>query len=199
MKDQTTKQLSSDDTKSLNSSSQTALPPSDDLKLQALNQQPQDDDDVAVPFSPMPTGGDGDELATSDQLAETLTSLQNVIERSAQQLEKLKKELKEKREMLSGIFENDTQLSEAQNQLATYTSEVKDRKSKLQADPQVTALKVQIGEINEQKKELEEGLSNHLVNYYSLTNSKSFDTSDGDQWDFEVRAKVKSRPKKKDD
>ena len=58
-------------------------------------------------------------------------------------------------------------------------------------DPTVVRLKNDIGELNEQKKEIEEALSNHLVNYYQLTNSKSIDTSDGDQREFVIRAKIK--------
>jgi len=52
-----------------------------------------------------------------------------------------------------------------------------------------------IGELKEQQKEIEETLSNHLINYHAMTNSKSFDTSDGDQWDFSIKAKI--RPRKK--
>jgi len=139
------------------------------------------------------TTSDQDDMAASDELASTLGSLQNVIERNAQQLEKIQEELKHKRESMKNVFENDTLLAEAQEQQALYSNQLKERKAKLQADPQVTSLKIQIGELNEQKKEVEEALSNHLVNYYQLTNSKSFDTSDGDQWDFVVRAKVKPR------
>jgi chromosome segregation ATPase len=134
-----------------------------------------------------------DELAASDELATTINSLQNVIERNAENLQKIADELKHKRESMKNVFENDTTLAEAQEQAALYNNQLKERKAKLQTDPQVTSLKVQIGELNEQKKEIEEALSNHLVQYYQLTNSKSFDTSDGDQWEFDVRAKVKAR------
>lgn len=136
-----------------------------------------------------------DEVAASDQLAQTLTSLQNVIERNATELERILNDLKEKREMFKNIFDNDTELAEATQQAQIITEQVKQRKSKLQTDPQATTLKVQIGELTEQKKEIEEALSNHLVNYHQITGSKSFDTSDGDQWDFEIRAKVKTRKK----
>lgn len=136
-----------------------------------------------------------DEIAASDQLAQTLTSLQNVIERNATELERVLNELKEKREMFKNIFDNDTELAEATQQAQIITEQVKQRKSKLQTDPQATTLKVQIGELSEQKKEIEEALSNHLVNYHQITGSKSFDTSDGDQWDFDIKAKVKARKK----
>lgn len=136
-----------------------------------------------------------DEAAASDELADTLNHLQNVIERNANNLNRIKEQLKAKRESLSSVFENDTQLSEASEEASRVTTAVKERRSQLQNDPQVSQLKMQIGELNEEKKELEETISNHLVNYYGLTNSKSFDTSDGDQWDFDIKAKVKNRKK----
>lgn len=136
-----------------------------------------------------------DELARSDELADTLMHLQGIIERNAEQLERIKKEIKEKRESLHSVFENDTELAEAETQASQMVAQVKERKAKLKANPQVTSLNVQVGELKQQAREIEETLSNHLVNYYQLTNSKSFDTSAGDQWEFDVRAKVKGRGK----
>jgi chromosome segregation ATPase len=176
----------SQSTPALDDSDQEALPAGSDITTEANEVSKIMEDS---------TDGD-DELASSNKLAETLGSLQRVIERNAATLDQLGKELKEKRESLRSVFENDTQLSEAQVQAKVFSEQLKERKAKLQADPQVTSLKVQIGELNEQKKEIEETLSNHLINYYSLTNSTSFDTSDGDQWDFSVRAKVKARKSK---
>lgn len=134
-----------------------------------------------------------DEVAESDEVANALTSLQNVIERNANELQRVGNELKEKRESLNNIFENDQELATAEEQAQQLTFQVKERRAKLQADPQTTSLKVQIGELSQQKKEIEETLSNHLVNYYQLTHSTSFDTSDGDQWEFKIQARVKSR------
>lgn len=136
-----------------------------------------------------------DEVAESDQIAETIASLQHIIERNANNLDKIKAKIKLQREQLRSVFENDTQLSEVTQQVDTFNQQVKQRKSQLQADPTVTRLKIGIGELNEQKKEIEEALSNHLVNYYQLTNSTSFDTSDGDQREFSIRAAVKSKRK----
>ncbi|NCS97191.1 MAG: hypothetical protein GW762_01205 [Candidatus Pacebacteria bacterium] len=153
----------------------------DDLAAAALASSVSDDSD--------------DETIASDQLATTLSSLQNVIERNADLLTQLGSDLKLKRESLKNVFDNDTQLSEATQQQQEVSQQVKERKSKLLTSPEVTQLKTQIGELNEQKKEIEEALSNHLLNYYQLTNSMSFDTSDGDQWEFGIRAKVKGRKK----
>lgn len=163
----------------------TAIPSGDDLARQALGE------DTAT--SPVATADLQDEAAASDQVAVALGSLQNVIERNATELQRIADELKQKREMLKNIFENDTELAVAEEQVQQFSTQVKERKARLQSDPQVTSLKAQVGELNEQKKEIEETLSNHLVNYYSMTSSTSFDTSDGDQWEFKISAKVKPR------
>ncbi len=163
---------------------QEVLESGEDLALSALSQA----DGGAVNSAK-------DEVEESDDLAETLMSLQNLIERNANELERVKNALKEKRESLKNVFENDSALQEVTEEVSVMQQQVKERKSVISNSPQATSLKAQIGEINQEKKEIEETLSNHLVNYYSMTNSKSFDTSSGDQWEFSIRAKVKGKPK----
>ncbi|MFA6813972.1 MAG: hypothetical protein WCR60_00280 [Patescibacteria group bacterium] len=134
-----------------------------------------------------------DELEQSNKLAETLISLQNLIERHALELTKINGELSEKRESVRDVFDNDTLLTEKKDELDQYNHQYKERKGQLQNNPQVIALKVDIADLNEQKKDLEETLSGHLINYHSLTNSTSFDTSEGDQWEFVIKAKIKKK------
>lgn len=134
-----------------------------------------------------------DEVEQSNELAETLTSLQNLIEKHARELTRIDGELKEKRQSLKSVFDNDVQLMEAKEEVEKHNEAMKERKVQLQNDPQSTSLKIDVAELNQQKKELEETLSNHLVNYHALTNSMSFDTSDGDQWDFSIKAKIKAK------
>ena len=134
-----------------------------------------------------------DELAASDRIAETLTALQTVIERNANELGTLDKQLKEKREMLSNILDNDQELATAQAEAKKNTEAVKQRKADVAAQPQAVNLKLEIAELAQNKKEIEEALSSHLVNYHQLTGSTSFDTADGDQWEFAIKARVKAR------
>jgi hypothetical protein len=136
-----------------------------------------------------------DESEESDNLAVTLSHLQSLLERYAMELERISGELKEKRESLKSVFENDSELNAAEEQVQTFAQQAKSRKSQLQNSPVAVGVKNQIVELNEQKKEIEETISNHLLSFYAMTNSKSFDTSDGDQWEFDIRAKVKSRRK----
>lgn len=134
------------------------------------------------------------ETEASNELAQSLTFLQNVIERNATELTRLETEMKEKRESLQSVFENDQELSTAEDLATEATTALKEQRAKLQTNPQVSSLKVQLKELSEQKKEIEDTLSNHLINYYGITQSTSFDTSEGDQWDFSIKARVK--PKK---
>ena len=73
--------------------------------------------------------------------------------------------------------------------------EVKERKGQLQLEPQVVDLQVKIKELKDRQNEISETLSNHLVNHHRLTNSTSFDTSEGDQWEYKIQAKIKAKPK----
>lgn len=136
-----------------------------------------------------------DEVQASDDLAKSLNYLQNVIERNATELERVEHEIKEKRESLQSVFENDTELAAAEEEASQATLKLKERRGNMQNNPQVATLRVQLKEIQDQKKEIEETLSNHLINYFQITQSTSFDTSDGDQWDFSVKARVKARKK----
>ncbi|NMA29609.1 MAG: hypothetical protein GX943_00905, partial [Candidatus Pacebacteria bacterium] len=58
-----------------------------------------------------------DELEQSNKLAETLISLQNLIERHALELTKINGELSEKRESVRDVFDNDTLLTEKKDEL----------------------------------------------------------------------------------
>ena len=179
----------SDEKKLIDEGEETqSLQSGEDLALEALSQQSKGS--VAVAGA-----GDDSEEMESDKLADTLGHLQNIIERNANELNRINEELKERRDSLKGVFENDQELAQAEDQVQEFTNAVKQRRSVLQSNPQATTLKAKIGELNEQKKEVEETISNHLINYFGLTNSKSFDTSDGDQWDFDIKAKVKARKK----
>lgn len=130
---------------------------------------------------------------SSDNLAETLEALQNVIENNAKMLVELNKNMKEHRDMLKNIFDNDSELQELEKQAKESTTKLKEKKARLNQETEVVNKKLEINELREQKKEIEETLSSHLLNYFQLTNSKSFDTSNGDQWDFDIKAKVKTK------
>ena len=133
-----------------------------------------------------------DEVAQNEKIAETLNALQGVIERNARELGQLNKQLKEKREMLKNMVDNDVEVSAAEEKVKLIQNELKEKKAKISTDPAQVALKLEVAELANNKREIEETLSSHLVNYHQLTGSTSFDTSDGDQWEFKISARVKA-------
>jgi chromosome segregation ATPase len=171
----------------------------DDLAAQALAESDQES---------LPAGDDTLSLEASDtpqlpaanggvqaKVGETLHALQSVIERNVSELDRLKEQMKSYRDSMKNIMTNDETLSDAQEQATQITQKVKERKSQLNASPEVNQLKANISEISERKKEIEEALNTHFLNLYQLTGSKTFDTSTGETREFEIRASVKSGKK----
>lgn len=163
-----------------------ALESGDDVAAQALAEASQR-------TLPSPTSGAANDPAA---LAQTLTSLQNVIERNANELDRIKEMMKQYREELKNVFENDAELADAEEKVTQLTQQVKEKKTKIQNSPQVIQIKASITELNEQKKEIEEALNNHLLNLYQVTGTKTFDTSDGQQREFNIKATLKGGGKK---
>lgn len=134
-----------------------------------------------------------EEADKSDDFAQTLSSLQNLIEAKATKLMNHKNEMKQKREMIKSVFENDPQLHETKEKKDEVYKAFRERKKIVREKPEVKELKSELKMMSQAQKEIEESLSNHLINYHQLTNSTSFDTSDGDQWEFKIKAKVKNK------
>lgn len=162
---------------------------SDDLAAQALAASDQDALEAGDDTPTLPSG------MSQEKVAETLHALQNVIERNVSELDRLKEQMKSYRDSLKNIMINDETLSEVEEQATAMTQKVKERKSQLNASPEVNQLKANISEINERKKEIEEALNNHLLNLYQFTGAKTFDTSTGETREFIIRASVKSGKK----
>lgn len=136
------------------------------------------------------------EVAESNAVADTLLSLQNLIERNANELDRLNGEIKEMRQSLKNIFDNDPALNEATEIAQKATVDIKERKQQIDNNPEVRQIKLKMADIKEETKEIEETLNSHLINLFQLTGSNSFDTSDGDQREFVLRAKVKPKGQK---
>jgi len=138
--------------------------------------------------------------AVPEDIGEALTSLQNIIERNAIELDRIKEELKLERESLSNILDNDDALSDAQSEAEVLTQKVKERKVQINASLEVAKINANVKELSERKKETEEALNNHLLNLYKITGTAIVDMSSGEQREFSIRASLKSAGagKKKD-
>ncbi len=175
-------QLSASDQKKLDKPEQAALAALSKASQQ-LQTQVEEGEDLSA----------SEELAQSKEFAQTLNSLQQLVEAKAKKLMVLKDQMKKKRQMIKDVFENDTQLAEVTEKKEEVYQAHKARKAELRDTPEVKELKVDLRELKDQQKDLEESLSNHLISYHQLTNSTSFDTSEGDQWEFKIKAKVKNK------
>jgi len=165
----------------------------DDLAAKALEESNQKDLPAGDDTSALPAGGMSP--AVHGKVGETLTSLQNVIERNVSELDRLKEQLSTYKDSLRSIMDNDEELSDAKDAVTAISQKVKERKSKLQTSPEANQLKANITETTERKKEIEEALNTHLLNLYQFTGVKTFDTSTGETREFEIRASIKSGKK----
>ncbi len=138
---------------------------------------------------------DTSEAKESDDFAQTLHSLESVIESKATKVMDLKEKMSEKSQMVKNIYENDVAFAETEAVKQEAVQAHKQRQLAIEETAQVRSLRDDLRQFKEEIKDLEESLSNHLINYHQLTNSTSFDTSDGDQWEFNIKAKVKNRKK----
>ena len=168
----------------------------DDAKQKDSMMSEDQDIDASVAEAEATLHEEDDEVAKSNKVAETLNSLQALIERNANELDRLRQELKEEREKLKNIFDNDVELSEAQDIASKANVQIKERKTSIDNRPEVRQVKITMAEKKEEIKEIEETLNSHCINLFQLTGTSSFDTSDGDQREFELRAKVKPKKQK---
>ncbi len=162
----------------------------DDLAARALADSAQES---------LPAGDDVSTLPVSSgakqKVGETLTALQNVIERNATELDRIKEQLSSYKDSLRNIMDNDETLSAAQEKVTAVTQKVKERKAELHSTLEANQLKANITETTARKNEVEEALNNHLLNLYQLTGAKTFDTSTGETREFEIRASIKTSKK----
>lgn len=134
----------------------------------------------------------------ADKLGETLISLQALIERHSARLEELQNEMRELGEQQRNLVENDTQLSELSEAAEEVNNKVKARQTALKQSPEMVQLTLKRKELKEEVVEMQQTISNHLVRYYQMTGSQVIETSDGQEREFAISARLKGRARKSD-
>lgn len=119
-----------------------------------------------------------------------LQALQALIERHIQQTDDVRGKLKTLSESMKSLLDNDTPLSEVEEQATELTKKVKERKRNVMEAPEFRSLRAKVGELKDEVKELEEALNTHLLSYYQQTGVKTVDLSSGQQREFKIIAKV---------
>ncbi len=74
-----------------------------------------------------------------------------------------------------------------------FTDFQKEQKIKIKQSQESVLLKSKKAELVEEEKELQETLSNHLVSYYSMTNSSVVDTDSGEQIQMTIKATISAK------
>ena len=124
-----------------------------------------------------------------------LQQLEALVGRKVSQIDELKEKLKNFREQVKNVADNDDQLQTAEQAANDVITAIQKRKAEIRNLPEVKSVKMQMKQVGDEIKELQESLNNHLVNLHQLTGTKEFTTLAGDTREFDLVAKLK--PKKK--
>ncbi len=140
--------------------------------------------------------GDDDEIKDDPVFDEkAYNSVKNLVARKTTQADNLKNDIKELNESLKNIQINDSQLSEAEEEVKKLKILVTKRKKELMESAEGRDIRLKLNEKKEELKDIEESLSNQLLNLYQITGVKEFETSEGEVREFVIRAKVKAGKK----
>ncbi len=126
---------------------------------------------------------------------DTLSAVEGIIRRQSVRLDALRDEAKTFADQLKSILDNDEALTNVEEEVKQATRKQKERKATLANSPESMQLKYKLKEVKDSIKDIEESLSNHLLNLYKITGIKEFDTDDGKRREFDVRAKLRGTKK----
>lgn len=117
----------------------------------------------------------------------------SIISKQANHLQELNKELKLINEQLKSLLENDGQLSESQAEAKELNQKVKTRKTELLETNEAKTLKLKIADLKEERTDLEDSLTNHLLDLYQATGVMEFEDAQGNLWEFNLKARIKAK------
>jgi phosphoglycolate phosphatase-like HAD superfamily hydrolase len=122
--------------------------------------------------------------------AQSYQAVQAIIERLSFRFDEIKQKQKEVKQSLANIFINDDELPILENQAKAASQSFKQKKQQLQETPEAKALSAKLKELNEEVKDIEDALTNHLISYFQMTGTRSFNTPTGEEREFKVLAKL---------
>jgi len=118
-----------------------------------------------------------------------------IVSRQAQRLQELKRELKLYASQLKSLLENDAGLAEAEQEAKRLNQRVKTRKAEIMETQEAKSIKLKMMDLKEERSELEDSLSNHLFALYQSTGVLEFEDTQGNIWEYDIKARLKSRKK----
>ncbi len=170
-----------------------ALPASDTPALEASDTLELESGDEVTEIETFSADEMAGQVQDAEAFGESLMSLQNVIRRYGQQQDELNKKIKEIRESLKNMFENDEELQKLEAQQKTANTDVKQKKQRIKESPEAVQLQMKIKEFQEEMNEMQQSLSNHLLRYYQMTGSQVIEEEDGGEREFNIKARLKAK------
>ncbi len=136
--------------------------------------------------------GDDTQQSVEDaqQFAEELISLRNLIQRYADQMEKLSAEVKEHNDSLKNLMSNDQELSQLEEQAKAITTDLRAKQQRIKESPESVQIQVKVKELKEELSELKAALNNYLLRYYQMTGSTVIEDDTGDEREIVFQAKL---------
>jgi len=146
-----------------------------------------------------------EELAESDTVAtqqddpavsqggmdqETFIAVKGLIQRLSLDLDELNTKQKDLRQSLTNIADNDLALAEMEEQAKDAQLAYKKRKKDLMESTEAKEIRGKLKELNEEKRDLQDSLTSHLLNYFQMTGTQSFETPSGGEREFKLNARL---------
>ena len=120
-----------------------------------------------------------EELDTFEDV-NSLPSVESSIRSKVQKLEDVKEKIKKLNEMLNSYLENDEEYVEAAKAAKTASSKKSSIKQELMAKPGADDIPNKLLEAREEKKELDEDISNLLTEFQKLSGTNQFEDEKGE-------------------
>lgn len=163
--------LSADETPALEANTSAALSAGDDYVALDTSSQVQD----------------------AEAFGEELLSVQSIIRRYGDQQDELNRKIKEIRESLRNLYQNDEELQKLEQQQKTASTDVKQKKQRIKESPEAVQLQMKVKEFQEEMNEVQQSLSNHLLRFFQMTGTQVIEDEDGVEREFTVKARLKAK------
>lgn len=132
----------------------------------------------------------------NNQVQELLAIEQAIKIRLAQTIE-IREKQKEQKEMLTSMLENDPDYLEKEKLAKLATKDKTSAKQRILNTPEGKTINQKIKDLQNEQKEIQEGLSYYLRELYAKTGSNQFENTDGEVLDIVYSAKLVKRSNNK--
>lgn len=122
-----------------------------------------------------------------------MTSIEGMIRRNFAQIERLREQMKAQKEMVDSVLDNDPTYKEHEAAAKEATRVKTTTKQQLLRQPQNSHIVEKIKDIQAEKKEAQDALSNYLADYQKSTGLNEFEGEDGEVRQIVFVAKLVKR------